>query len=50
MKRKDKKVYLVLSDYEYRLLLHCLISFRNKLIAEGHYTDAIDEIILRHWN
>ncbi len=38
---------LVLSSSEYRQMLHGLIHFRNKLIEQGRYPDAIDELIFR---
>lgn len=44
--RKEEKYRLSLTDKEYRLLLDCLMIRRNKLLAEGRYTDAIDEVLL----
>ena len=44
---KEAKRVLVLEPDEYRILLRCLIHFRNALIAEGKYTDAVDELILK---
>lgn len=44
--REAKKV-LTLDPDEYRILLYCLIHLHNALIAEGKYTDAIDELILK---
>ena len=44
--RKEEKYRLSLTDKEYRLLLDCLMIRSNKLLAEGRYTDAIDEVIL----
>lgn len=32
---------------EHRTMLHCLVGFRNQLISEGRYTDAVDELILK---
>ena len=49
MRKREKQVLLILSDHEYRLLLYCLIDFRNKLIAENRYTDAVDELLLKFW-
>ena len=42
-----KKRYLYLSDAEWRVLLLALNSLRSKLIAQGRYTDAVDEIIVK---
>ena len=36
---------LVLSSSEYRQLFYELIHFHNKLIQQGKYTDAIDELL-----
>ena len=44
---KEVKRVLVLEPDEYRILLRCLIHFRNALIAEGKYTDVVDELILK---
>ena len=44
---KEAKRVLVLEPDEYHILLRCLIHFRNSLIAEGKYTDAVDELILK---
>ena len=41
---ESKKVYFAIVNN--RLLLDCLLIRRNKLLAEGRYTDAIDEVIL----
>ena len=32
--------------YEYNLILDSLLSFRDKLIAQGRYTDGVDDTIL----
>lgn len=44
---KQPKRILVLSPSEYRLMLHGLLHFRNKLIAQGRYPDAIDELMIK---
>ena len=41
-----KKYHVALTGEERRLLLEALIFKKNKLLSEGRYTDAIDEIIL----
>ena len=43
----EKKYYLVLDDFERRLLLNNLNNYRNKLIANGKYTDLLDEVIIK---
>ena len=44
---REKKYYLVLDDFERRLLLNNLNNYRNKLIANGKYTDLLDEVIIK---
>ena len=44
---KLPKRILVLSPSEYRLMLRGLLQFRNKLIAQGRYPDAIDELMIK---
>ena len=43
----EKKYYIVLDNFERRMLLNNLNNFRNKLIAEGKYTDLLDEVIIK---
>lgn len=44
---RDKKYYIVLDDFERRVIVNCLNEMRNKIIADGKYTDAIDEVLLK---
>ena len=39
-----QKCYVELNRQEWRLIIEGLNRFRNKLIAAGRYTDAVDEI------
>ena len=36
-----------LDDYDVRIIVRALIDLRNKLIAEGRYTDAVEVILLK---
>ena len=45
-KKKRIKVRIPVSEYEYNLILDSLLSFRDKLIAQGRYTDGVDDTIL----
>ena len=45
MRTKDR--YLYLTDTEWRVMLLALNEMRSKLIAQGRYTDTVDEIILK---
>lgn len=44
---RDKKYYIVLDDFERRVIVNCLNEMRNKIIADGNYTDAVDEVLLK---
>lgn len=44
---KEQKRVLTLNTYEFRLAMYGLIHFRNQLLAQGRYTDAVDELILK---
>jgi len=41
------KRIVVLNSAEYRLMLYGLVQFRNKLIQQGRYTDAVDELLIK---
>ena len=42
-----QKYYVELNRQEWRLIIKGLNRFRNKLIAAGRYTDAVDEILIK---
>ena len=42
MKRKFK-----FDDYEVNIIIKALIELRNQLIAEGRYTDAVDDVLIK---
>ncbi len=44
---RTKNRYLYLTDTEWRVMLLALNKLRSKLIAQGRYTDAVDEIIIK---
>ena len=44
---KEIKYHLYLDETEHRLIVLCLVDFRNKLIAEGRYTDCVDELLVK---
>ena len=44
--RQPKRI-LVLSSSEYRQLLYGLLHFRNNLIQQGRYTEAVDELLIK---
>ena len=42
---KNVKIYLTRD--EWRLVIASLNEYRNKLIAEGRYTDFVDDVLLK---
>ena len=42
-----KKYHLYLEENEWRLIILCLNELRNKLIAEGRYTDCVDDLLVK---
>ena len=44
---KEKRYYIALDDFERRLVVNCMNEMRYKLIADGKYTDALDEVLLK---
>ena len=44
---KEKKYYMALFDFERRVVVNCMNEMRNKLITDGKYTDALDEVLLK---
>ena len=44
---KEKKYYIALDDFERRVVVNCMNEMRYKLIADGKYTDALDEVLLK---
>ena len=44
---RNKKYYIALDDFERQLVVNCLNEMRNNPIANGKYTDAVDEVLLK---
>lgn len=44
---KAPKRVLTLTPTEHRLMVRGLLQWRNKLLAQGRYTDAVDELMVR---
>lgn len=42
-----QKYYVEVNRQEWRLVIEGLNRFRNKLIAAGRYTDAVDEVLIK---
>lgn len=43
----EKKRYITLDDYEWKIVINALNDFRNSLIQQGRYTDAVDDIMVK---
>ena len=44
---KKRRYYITLNAEETRLLLRSLIRMKNRLAAQGHYTDFVDDLIAK---
>ena len=44
---KAKKRYLYLTEAEWRVVLLALNRMRSRLVAQGRFTGAVDEIIMK---
>ena len=42
-----QKYYVELNRQEWRFIIEALNRLRNKLIAAGRYTDAVDEMLIK---
>ena len=42
-----QKYYVEVNRQEWRLIIEALNWLRNKLIAAGRYTDAVDEMLIK---
>ena len=42
-----QKYYLALTTEEWRLIIESLNNLRNRLISEGKYTDAVNEVLIK---
>ena len=43
----EKKYFLELDGYEYRIVVNALNDLRNSFILQGRYTDAVDDIMIK---
>jgi len=44
---KASKRVLTLTTAEHRMVVRGLLQWRNKLLAQGRYTDAVDELLIK---
>lgn len=43
---QSKKYYIAITGSERRMIINALNTLRNKLLADGRYTDAIDDVLM----
>lgn len=43
----EKKIRMTVTEDESQIILYSLVELRNRLIGEGRYTDAVDELIIK---
>ena len=44
---KDRQFHIYLDDEEYGQVLQALIDLKNNLIAQGRYTDGVDDVLCK---
>ena len=44
---RESKYYIAMDEYERGIIINSLNSLRNELIADGRYTDAVDDILMK---
>ena len=44
---RKRKYYLYLTAEERRYIFNALLAFRNRLIAQGRYTDGVDDVLCK---
>ena len=44
---REKKYHIYLTDDEQSRLIQSLINLKNNLIAQGRYTDAVDDVLMK---
>ena len=44
---REEKFHIYLNDDEYGRVIQSLIRFKNSLIAQGRYTDGVDDVLCK---
>lgn len=44
---RERKYHLYLRDEEYRETVGALIRLKNRLLEQGRYTDAVDDVLCK---
>ena len=47
---REQKYYLVFDEFERGIIIRSLNELRNRLLLEGRYTDAVDELLIKFVN
>lgn len=47
---REQKYHLVFDEFERSIILRSLNELRNRLLSEGRYTDAVDELFIQFAN
>ena len=47
---REQNYYLVFDDIERGIILRSLNELRNRLLSEGRYTDAVNELLIKFAN
>ena len=47
---RNQKYYIEIDESERRIILNALNALRNNLLAEGRYTDAVDDVLIKAIN
>lgn len=47
---REQKYYLAFDEFERGIILQSLNKLRNRLLSEGRYTDAVDELLIKFVN
>ena len=44
---REEKIHIYLNDDEYSRVIQSLIRLKNSLIAQGRYTDGVDDVLCK---
>lgn len=44
---RNSKYDIAIDEYERRIIINSRNNLRNKLIADGRYTDAVDDVLVK---
>lgn len=42
---RNNKYHIYLSDFEYHHIINSIIELKNSLIAQGRYTDVVEDVL-----